>query len=181
MDFNFDALESVNRANPIKNRAQTWRLKRGLRPAGPVFTFSQSLFDELNMSSNSLDIMYDPTSVFIAVCNDNEGKWARTSKKGKKGKTFKNEELAKLLDERGLTVETLNVESIGINPKDSREYYRIIAFVDNVGTDVEGPNTEPAMEMGNSPNESSVEASDEPLPEEAVHDAGPSTPGSDDF
>jgi hypothetical protein len=171
MDFNFDALESVNRANPIKNRAQTWRLKRGLRPAGPVFTFSQSLFDELNMSSNSLDIMYDPTSVFIAVCNDNEGKWARTSKKGKKGKTFKNEELAKLLDERGLTVETLNVESIGINPKDSREYYRIIAFVGETAAE------EPAMEMADNPT---VEARDEAMVDPIEADARPSE-SSDDF
>ena len=171
MDFNFDALESVNRANPIKNRKQTWRLKRAQRSTGPTFIFSQSLFDELNMSSNSLDIMHDPGAVYLVVCNENDGKWARTSKKGKKGKGFKNEELAKLLDERSLTAEHLDVQSIGVNPTNNLAYYRIIAFEEDATVDATPTAEEPAMEMGSS--------SEPDVSEEAIADAGPETPVND--
>ena len=72
--------------------------------------------------------MFDPDAAYIVVKSDNDGKWARTSKKRKKPKTFKKEELAKLLDERGLTESLLDVSSIGINPTNNLSYYRVVAF-----------------------------------------------------
>lgn len=147
--IDFNSIQTLGRANPVRNRRVTWKLKRKMKANGTNFIFSQSLFDELNLAENSLEAGYAGNDVFLIVHPGNGGKWAKSSAKGKKGKSFKNEELASRLDSAGLTAESLDLESVGVNPNNDLEYFKIVEFAVAENDGPENPNTEedPVAEM----------------------------------
>lgn len=137
----FDEFEVVERANTIKKtgRSITWRLRRTARKMAPnhTFIFSQSLYDQLNLANNSLmqlnkkDANGNIIEVFLGVCQGDNGVWAKKTKKGRKGKSFKNAELASGLDTSGITSENLDLESFGVRDipnHGTTHVYRIIEY-----------------------------------------------------
>lgn len=144
--FNFDSIHTVRRANPMRNRRPSFMLKRAERTTGPTFIFSQTLFDRLSLANHSLEIGYDAVTVFLILHPENGGQWAKASAKGEKGKAFKNVELARLLDERGLNTELLDLASVGVNPANGLEYFKVVAY-NNEPEQQDGPDPEPLAEM----------------------------------
>lgn len=170
--MDFDSLETVDRANTIKNRATTWRLKRSQRANGPTFTFNQELVSQLDLRHNSLVQRQDPNNqgnVYIAVAPGNEGTWAKLTAKGGKGNSFKNEELAKALDVRGMTDANLDLTYVGIDPKTGWYYYQIVPYGQVVDTTAVAFTLTPA---DNAPQgdtqEASMETASEPAPDEGI-------------
>lgn len=184
MDFN--NLESVGRANATKNRTTTWKFKRAQRANGPTFTFAQDLVDRLDLAHNSLKQEQDPNGqgdVYVVVCPGNEGVWAKSTGKGTKGNSFKNEELAKSLDIRGVVAEKLDLSYVGINPTTGNYYYKVVPFGDVVDTtpvswlgDNEATGAGQLVDEAGQPDE----ARDNGPMEEVADDSAPEGPMSQD-
>lgn len=137
--IDFNSLKRVTRSNTSKKRGINWRLRRRNEN---IFTMSQALFDDLDMMNNSMTQMQNETDVFIALNPGNEGVFCKLTAKGKKGKRFKNIELAKALVERDVTETNLDLEYVG-NDEHGVKYYRIIPFgSSNAQTAVMAENTE---------------------------------------
>lgn len=106
--IDFGALQRVNRANPGSTKSVDYRLKWS--PEKSEFMFSQELFNELDLASNSLTQYNTPTSVVLAVEPGNEGQFFNKKKERNKGRRFKNIELTNALKNVGISATKLDLE-----------------------------------------------------------------------
>ena len=171
-NFDFGALNTVERANPVKNRKQDWKLKRSTRKGreDQVFIFSQALFDELGLENHSVKIRHngtetsEPTVALLALYPGNDGNWVKASQKGKKGKVHKNVELCEILDKIGITDERLDVEFVGEDPSTDIPHYKIVPFDSESTTasdNVAAPATEIAADVAESVEEEVAEVAED--------------------
>lgn len=98
-------------------KIQDFRLK--VNYAKATFTFSQALFDEMSLATNSLkqyNRFRGPASekgVYFTLCPGNDGVWMKKKASGEKGKTHKNERFVEALQELGITATKLNMIYVG--------------------------------------------------------------------
>ena len=87
--IDFNEMQSLRKPEASKTRRTEFRLRRTERTTGPTFIFSQSLFDDLGLADNSLEVKYTDDAVYIAVHPENGGHWAKKTAKGEKGWVIK--------------------------------------------------------------------------------------------
>jgi hypothetical protein len=98
-------------------KVQDFRLKVNYNKAS--FTFSNALFDELSLATNSLKQYNRETGpesergVYFTVCPGNTGIWMKKKAGGEKGKTHKNERFVEGLNTFGITATKLDMILIG--------------------------------------------------------------------
>ncbi len=113
-------LTAVTTTNP---QGQNFKLK--FNPVKESITFSQKLFDEMQLEYNSLSQFKgdQENMVVIGVCPGNSGVFYK-KRTGKKGKTVKSAELTKTLLDAKIKRGKLDLIKIG-NLKNI-EYYQIV-------------------------------------------------------
>jgi hypothetical protein len=77
------------------------------------FTVTKKFFDDHGLASNSLSQFNSPDGVVIAVTPGNSGVFFRNTKKGAKGRTFKNDELNKALNDKAFDGKYFALDLLG--------------------------------------------------------------------
>ena len=123
----FENLSEVRRANTKTGSTGTRKaqFKMKVNEAKSTIIFSADQFADMNIADNSLSQFVDANTktVFLAVMPGNSGTFAKTSKKGTKGKKFKNEKLVTSLTEFGYDFATIGLEKVG--EEDGKTLYQI--------------------------------------------------------
>jgi hypothetical protein len=119
-------VEKANSKKSVKTgpkgpKEERFDLRRSNTKSGVRFTFTRRAFDRLELENNSAKQFLQPTSVVVAVMPGNSGIFLRNTNKGAKGRAFKNDELSKALDERGITAGAFVFRQLG--EKDGAKYY----------------------------------------------------------
>lgn len=112
---------STGRKGPTGPKNEPFDLRRGVEKNSQKFTFTPKSWNELQLATNSAKQFNAPDKVIVAIMPGNTGVFLKNTAKGQKGRAFKNEELAKALDERGITAIRFGMLPIG--EKDGARYY----------------------------------------------------------
>lgn len=124
-------LVPVERANtkasvktgPKGPKNEPFALRRGTGNNALKFTWTPKAFEELQLATNSAKQFNTADKVIVAVMPGNTGVFMKNTQKGNKGRSFKNEELAKALDERNITAVRFAAQLVG--EKDGARYYNL--------------------------------------------------------
>ena len=123
----FENLSEVRRANTKTSStgARKAQFKLKVNEAKSTLIFSIEQFEDMNIADNSLSQFVDANTktVFLAVMPGDSGTFAKTSKKGVKGKKFKNEKFVASLTEFGYDFGAISLEKVG--EEDGKTLYQI--------------------------------------------------------
>jgi hypothetical protein len=149
--FNISEFEEVNTANTAV-KTQDFRLKVNFEKS--MFTFSNALFEEMNLAANSLK-QYNKTGenagVYFALMPGNSGVWMKKKASSEKGKSHKNEKFTEALMSLGITDTKLDMRFVGM--VSGMQMYKVVPESTPAGAEIQIPAT-PAV-------------ADDPPPEEA--------------
>lgn len=108
---------------------EVFQLRRTKVKNGDRFTFTKEFFTESGLEINSAKQFVTADAVFIAVMPGNSGVFLKNTNKGeKKGRGFKNDELAAALDARSITNTRFKVEFVG--EKENQKYYKLVGLAE---------------------------------------------------
>lgn len=112
---------STGRKGPIGPKNEPFDLRRGTGKNSQKFTITTKAFEMLQMSANSAKQFNTADKVLLAIMPGNTGVFLKNTAKGAKGRSFKNEELAKALDDRGINAVRFAFQPVG--EKDGARYF----------------------------------------------------------
>jgi len=123
--IDLSTFEEVTSANSLVKR-QNFRLKVNYTKC--MFTFSDALFSELSLATNSLK-QYNKmdgmdAGVYFVLYPANTGVWMKKKANSEKGKTHKNEKFVEALGNFGVTSTTLDLVYVG--PVGDRSLYKVV-------------------------------------------------------
>ena len=120
--IDFSKLTAVNSANPQGQKYDLhWNTSKDM------FRFSDVAYSRMQVELNSLTQFDDKDKVFLAVCPGDSGVFYKTRKGVKKGKTFKNSNLADALRKAGVTERNFLLVGEG-EDANGKQYYRLEAY-----------------------------------------------------
>lgn len=127
-DLNLVPVEKANSKASVKTgpkgpKNEPFDLRRSTTKTGERFTFTRKSFETLQIGPNSAKQFNTADSVVVAVMPGNTGVFLKNTAKGGKGRAFKNDELAKALDERSISARAFAFEFIG--EEAGARYYKL--------------------------------------------------------
>lgn len=115
--------KASTKKGPQGPKNEPFDLRRSTTVNGERFTFTRKAWDRLAIGDNSAKQFNTANGVVVAIMPGNSGVFLKNTKKGGKGRAFKNDELAKALDDRGITGKRFSFRTLG--EKDGAKYYSL--------------------------------------------------------